>query len=254
MIYRAILVDDEELAVKRLQRLLKAEPAVDIVATAENGREAIELSDRLRPDLLFLDIQMPGLSGFDVIRRLRHKPVVIFTTAFDEYALAAFETCAVDYLLKPIEKDRLHKALEKLGMLRIAGTSGELEQRLDLLLRTLERDRKESFLTHIPVKMGDRILVFAVAEVACFCACDKYTFLVTGEKEYIIDRTLAELQERLDPERFVRIHRSTIVNVDHVKEIVSLLGGHYLCRLKHQTRELPISRAMAKNLRQALGF
>ncbi len=253
MTYRAILVDDEELAVKRLQRLLKEEPAVEIVATAENGRKAIGLIDELKPDLLFLDIQMPGLNGFDVIRRLRHKPVVIFTTAYDEYALEAFETCAVDYLLKPVEKDRLHKALKKLEILHPSG-AGELEQRLDLLLQTLERNQSESYLTHIPAKIGERILVFATADVACFCASDKYTFLVTGEKEYIIDRTLLELQDRLDPRRFVRIHRGAIVNVDHVKEIVGLLGGRYLCRLKHQTRELPVSRSMVKNLRRALGF
>jgi len=253
MTYRAILVDDEDLAVKRLQRLLKEEPAVEIVATAENGRKAIGLVDELKPDLLFLDIQMPGLSGFDVIRRLRHKPVVIFTTAYDEYALEAFETCAVDYLLKPIEKDRLHKALQKLEMLRPAG-GGDLEQRLDLLLRAMESRQAETYLTHFPAKIGERILVFAAADVSCFCASDKYTFLVTGEKEYIIDRTLADLQERLDPRRFVRIHRSAIVNVDHVKEIVSLLGGRYLCRMKHQPRELPVSRSMVKNLRNALGF
>ncbi len=254
MTYRAVLVDDEELAVKRLHRLLKEEQVVEVVALAENGRKAIGLVEELKPDLLFLDIQMPGMNGFDVIRKLRHKPIVIFTTAYDEYALEAFETCAVDYLLKPIEKERLHKAMEKLEMLRAAGGAGDLEQRLDLLVRTLERRQKETFLTHIPAKIGERILIFAVADAACFCASDKYTFLVTREKEYIIDRTLAELQDRLDPARFVRIHRSTIVNVDHVKEIISLLGGRYLCRLKHQARELPVSRAMVKNLRQALGI
>ncbi len=254
MTYRAVLVDDEELAIKRLQRLLKEEPAVEIVGTAENGRKAVELVEESKPDLLFLDIQMPGLNGFDVIRRLSHKPVVIFTTAYDEYALKAFETSAVDYLLKPVEKDRLHKAIEKLAMLRAAGGGGELGRRLDLLLHTLESRPSESYLTHIPAKIGERILVFPVADISFFYASDKYTFLVTGEKEYIIDRPLAELQERLDPRRFVRIHRSAIVNVDQVKEIVSLIGGRYLCRLKQSARELPVSRSMVKNLRNTLGF
>lgn len=253
MTYRAVLVDDEELAIKRLLRLLQDEPAVEVVATAENGRKAVGLVDELKPDLLFLDIQMPGLSGFDVIRKVRHQPIVIFTTAYDEYALQAFETSAVDYLLKPVEKDRLHKTIEKLEMLRSAG-AGELGQRLDLLLSAIEGRQHGSYLTHIPAKLGERILIFAATDVACFCASDKYTFLVTGEKEYIIDRSLTELQERLDPTRFVRIHRSVIVNVDHVKEVVSLIGGRYLCRLKHQTRELPVSRSMVKNLREALGF
>jgi two-component system LytT family response regulator len=254
MAYRAILVDDEELAVKRLQRLLRDEADVEIVGTAENGRRAIELVDELKPDLLFLDIQMPGLTGFDVIRKLHHIPVVIFTTAYDEYALKAFETSAVDYLLKPIEKARLQKALEKLKMLRPAEIAGELGPRLDLLLKTMERKQAESFLTHIPAKLGERILFFASADVAYFYASDKYTFLVTGEKEYILDRTLAELKEKLDPSHFVRIHRSVIVNVDHVKEIVGLPGGRFLCRLKHQSRELPVSRSMVKNLRQILHF
>jgi two-component system LytT family response regulator len=254
MIHKAILVDDEDLAIKRLQRLLREEPAVEVVATAENGRRALELVEELKPDLLFLDIQMPGLSGFDVIRRLRHKPEVIFTTAYDEYALEAFETSAVDYLLKPIEKMRLHKALEKMRRLRTGEAAGEIEQRLDLLLRTLERKQEQAFLTHLPAKIGERILVFSTAEIAYFYASDKYTFLVSGEKEYIIDRTLAELLERLDPAGFARIHRGAIVNVNHVKEIVSLLGGRYLCRLKHQSKELPVSRSMIKNLRQVLGF
>ncbi len=254
MTYRAILVDDEELAVKRLQRLLRDETTVQVVGTAENGRKALELIEELKPDLLFLDIQMPGISGFEVIRRLRYTPVVIFTTAYDEYALKAFETCAVDYLLKPIEKSRLAKAIEKVRRLRSDESAGDLEQRLDLLLRTLERKQEEAFLTHIPAKIGERILVFAVEDVAYFYASDKYTFLVTGEKEYIIDRTLAELQEKLNPVRFARIHRSVIVNVAHVKEIVSLLGGRYLCRLKHQPKDLPVSRSMVKNLRQVFGF
>jgi two-component system, LytTR family, response regulator len=254
MAYRAVLVDDENLAIKRLQRLLRDEPAVEVVGTAENGRKAIELVEELKPDILFLDIQMPGLTGFDVIRKLRHVPVVIFTTAYDEYALQAFETSAVDYLLKPIEKARLQKAIEKLRRLRSGEGAGDFEQRLDLLLKTIERKEAESFLTHIPAKIGERILIFGAAEIAYFYASDKYTFLVTGEKEYIIDRTLAELQEKLDPARFVRIHRSAIVNVDKVKEIASLIGGRYLCRLKNPPKDLPVSRSMVKSLRQVLGF
>jgi two-component system LytT family response regulator len=254
MTFRAVLVDDEDLAIKRLQRLLRDEPAVEVVGTAENGRKAIELVDELKPDLLFLDIQMPGLTGFDVIRKLRHVPVVIFTTAYDEYALQAFETSAVDYLLKPIEKARLQKALEKLRRLRSDPGHGTFEQRLDLLLQSIERKDGEPYLTHIPAKIGERTLIFGVSDAAYFFSSDKYTFLVTGEKEYIIDRTLSELQEKLDPSKFVRIHRGVIVNVDRVKEIVSLIGGRCLCRLKNPPKDLPVSRSMIRNLRQVLGF
>jgi two-component system LytT family response regulator len=254
MRYRAVLVDDEELARKRLLRLLKEEPAIEVVGTAGNGRQALDLVEELKPDLLFLDIQMPGLSGFDVIQRLRHVPVVIFTTAYDEYALQAFETSAVDYLLKPIEKVRLHKAIDKFMRLRGEGDDSSLGGHLEALLRALEQKPDERFLSHIPVKLGERILVFPIAEASYFYASDKCTLLVIGEKEYIIDRTLTELEERLDPRCFVRIHRGTIVNIGNVKEIVSWFGGRYLCRLKHPPKDLPVSRSMTAKLRQVFGF
>jgi len=254
MTYRAVVVDDEDLAIKRLRRLLKDELSVEIIGTAENGRKAIELVEQLKPDLLFLDIQMPGLSGFDVIRQLQHVPVVIFTTAYDEYALDAFETSAVDYLLKPIDKARLRKALEKLNRLRSGEGNEAIGERLDMLLRNLEQRHEERFLSHIPVKIGERFLILPVSDIAYVYASDKYTFLVTAQKEHIIDRTLADLQGKLDPTRFVRIHRSTIVNIHSIKEIVSLLGGRYLCRLKNPPKELPISRSMVSSLRRILGF
>jgi two-component system LytT family response regulator len=254
MTLKAVLVDDEALALRRLQRLLRDEPDIEVVAVAENGRKAVELTETLKPDLLFLDIQMPGLTGFDVIRRLRHMPVVIFTTAFDEYALEAFETTAVDYLLKPVEKARLRKALDKLRRLRnLEGPAG-LVQRLDEVLRVLESKKARNCITHVPTRIGDRILVLPVADAAYFYAAEKYTFLVSGEREYILDRTLADLVAVLDPARFVRIHRSTIVNVENVKEIVGLLGGRYLCRLKQPPKELQVSRSMVPNLRRILGF
>jgi two-component system LytT family response regulator len=254
MVYKAVVVDDELLALKRLQRLLRDERDVEVIGAAENGRDAIALIDDRKPDLVFLDIQMPGMTGFDVIRSLKHAPVVIFTTAYDEYALEAFETSAVDYLLKPVEKARLHKAIEKLKRLQASGSAGDIAQKLDRLLEAIGNRQKHAFLTHIPAKIGDRILVFAVGDISCFHASDKYTFLVAGDREVIIDRTLAELETALDPGCFVRIHRSTIVNVACVKEIVSLLGGRYLCRLKQPSRDLPVSRSMVANLRQVLGF
>ncbi len=253
MPFRAVVVDDEELARKRLLRLLKGEPDIEVVGTAENGRMAIDLTDKLKPDLLFLDIQMPGLSGFDVIRRLRFVPVIIFTTAYDEYALQAFETSAVDYLLKPVEKERLRKAIGKLLLLR-GESSGEAEMRVAALLKSLDLKPESTYMSHIHARVGDRILIFPVAETSYFYASDKCTFLVRGDKEYIIDRTLAELEDRLDPRRFIRIHRSAIVNADNVKEIVNWFGGRYLCRLKVPPKELPVSRAMVKNLRDVFGF
>jgi two-component system LytT family response regulator len=194
------------------------------------------------------------MTGFEVIRRLKHVPVVIFTTAYDEYALEAFETSAVDYLLKPVEKARLHRAIDKLKRLQGAESSREIGAKLDRLLQALGNRQKQAFLTHVPAKIGDRILVFAAGDIAYFYASDKYTFLVAGDRELIVDRTLAELEAALDPGCFVRIHRGTIVNVAYVKEIVSLLGGRYLCRLKQPPRDLPVSRSMVGNLRHFLQF
>jgi two-component system LytT family response regulator len=166
----------------------------------------------------------------------------------------AFETTAVDYLLKPVEKARLHRAIDKLKRLQGGESSREIGDKLDRLLQALGNRQKQAFLTHVPAKIGDRILVFAAGDIAYFYASDKYTFLVAGDRELIIDRTLAELEAALDPGCFVRIHRGTIVNVAFVKEIVSLLGGRYLCRLKQPPRDLPVSRSMVGNLRQFLQF
>jgi two-component system, LytTR family, response regulator len=250
---RAVLVDDEELALKRLSRMLSEEPEIDIIGTAGSGREAIEIIERLKPDLVFLDIQMPGLNGFDVIRRLQRPPVVIFTTAYYEFALEAFATNAIDYLLKPVEKERLHRAIEKLKSLR-AADAGELSEQLRALIASLDKQAREAPLTHVPAKLGDRIMIFPAADVAYFYASDKCTLLVTGDKEYVLEKTLSELETRLDPAKFVRIHRGTIVNLNNVREIVSEFGGHYFCRLKHPPRDLPVSRSMVKNLRSRFGF
>ncbi len=234
---RVLIVDDEELARKRLRRLLKKfEPELAIVGEAGNGDEAVERIDALRPDLIFLDVQMPGCDGFEVVRRLKSKPYIVFATAFDEFALKAFEENTVDYLLKPIEQKRLDRTVEKLrGMFERHGL-----QRDDSVERLLSR-LAAAPLKRLQVRQGDKILLVNANDVMYFEAKDKYTILHTPEQKYVVDLTLAQLESRLDAEEFIRIHRSTIVNLRYMLELVKWFGGKYKMRLKDRS-ELIVSR------------
>jgi two-component system, LytTR family, response regulator len=244
---RAMIIDDEELARKRLQKMLRVyEKDLEVVGEAVNGQDAVEKIESLLPDLIFLDVQMPGFDGFEVVRRLRHKPLIFFTTAYDEYALKAFEENSVDYLLKPVEQERLDKAIEKLRRLR--HSSQPLA--IDHLERLLSRLASPP-LQRLQVKMGDRIVLIDVGDVFYFEAKDKYTFLHTSDQEHLIETTLTELEEKLDKSHFVRIHRSTIVNLKHVREMVKWFGGKYKVRMKDKAQtELVVSRGYADRIQK----
>ncbi|HTR79987.1 MAG TPA: LytTR family DNA-binding domain-containing protein [Bacteroidota bacterium] len=247
MLLRAIIVDDEELARKRLRKMLARHDAVlQVVDEASNGEEAIQKIEDHLPDAIFLDVQMPGLNGFEVVRRLRHKPFIIFATAYDEYALEAFEENSVDYLLKPIEQKRLDKAVEKLQRVCNAPRSDRNENIEDLLERLAA-----SPLKRLQVRTGDKIFLFDVEDIAYFEAKEKYTFLHTTENKHLTDLTLTELEEKLDKENFVRIHRSTIVNVKFIREIVKWFGGKYKVRLKDKAQtELVVSRGYVDRIQK----
>jgi len=236
---RAIIVDDEELARKRLRKMLKKyEVELEIVGEARNGEEAVERIDAVRPDVIFLDIQMPGYDGFEVVRRLKSKPYIVFATAYDEFALKAFEENTVDYLLKPIEQRRLDKAFEKLRQL-FDRQALRLDENVERLLARLAA----APLKRLQVKVGDKIVLVDILDAVYFEAKDKYTYLHTADQKYIVDLTLAELESRLDSADFVRIHRSTIVNLKHMLELVKWFGGKYKIRLKDKDRtELVVSR------------
>jgi two-component system LytT family response regulator len=260
---RALLVDDEPLARKRLRALLASHPRVEIVGEAANGDEACQLVERLRPDLLFLDIQMPGLTGFDVLARLPppSRPRIIFITAHDEFAVKAFEEQALDYLLKPVEPARLARALARLEEAPGAGTevpaAPAIDTRLDQLLASLGHtiSQPKPLLRRIPVKRGARIALVDVATAAFFRAEDKYTVLYTGDAEHVIDRTIDELEQSLDPEQFLRIHRAAIVNVGFVRELTAVEGGRFLVALSDtRNTRLVASRTGARTLRERLGL
>jgi len=243
---RAMIVDDEELARKRLRKMLESyQKALEIVGEAQNGGDAVERIEELRPELIFLDVQMPGFDGFEVVRRLRFKPFIVFTTAYDEYALKAFEENSVDYLLKPIEQKRLDKTIEKLERIT-SSPAPRFNENIERLLSHLASPP----LKRVQVTSGDKILLIDIASIVYFEAKDKYTFLHTAEHEHIVEMTLAELEEKLDPHAFVRIHRSAIVNVSFIREMKKWFGGKFKVHLKDKTgTELVASRGYVDRLR-----
>jgi len=244
---RAVIVDDEELARKRLAKLLRAfGDDIEIVGEASHGEEAVGVITTARPDVVFLDVQMPGFDGFEVVRRLEVKPFIVFVTAYNEYALRAFEENSIDYLLKPVEQARLEKTVEKLRRL-LGASSLRMDANIEKLLARLAAPPLE----RIKVTLGDRILLVDIADIAYFEAKDKYTYLHTSEKEYAIDGTLADLEGKLDGAQFVRIHRAFIVNVRFIREIVRWFAGRYKVRLKDNPgTELIVSRSYADAIRR----
>lgn len=251
---RAYIVDDEPLAVKRLSRMLEGTGRVQIVGVATDPEDALAALNRQTVDVLFLDVQMPGLTGFELLEQLNQLPAVVFTTAYDAYALKAFEANAVDYLLKPVETDRLIRALDKLDRVTRAGATatGDVKALARELAAQLSPARK---LERVASRVGERTTLLEVARVSHFVAKDKLTFAVTAGREQAIDYTLTELEKLLDHRRYVRIHRSTIVNASFVLEIYPAVDGGMLVRLKDDAKtELSVARDRVRELKQRLGI
>jgi two-component system LytT family response regulator len=253
---KAFLVDDEPLAAGRLRRLLEETGRVEIAGASTDPREALDQIRRRRPDVLFLDIEMPGMSGFDLLDQLGEpQPLVVFTTAYDEYALEAFKVNSIDYLLKPVEVAQLDRALNKLQ--RILGGSearGDVGALLSQVRAMLAAQREPEYLARVASRVGDRVEFVDVAQVSHFYAKDKLTFAVTAAKHYALDFTIAELEQKLSQQHWVRIHRSTLLNVDAVKEIHTWFGGKLLVKLKDGRTELPVSRERAAEVKARLGL
>jgi two-component system LytT family response regulator len=253
---RAYLVDDEPLALARLARLLEETGRVDVVGTTTEPEEAIEVLTRAPPDVCFLDIQMPRLNGFEVLARVPQQPVVIFTTAYDRYALDAFAVNAVDYLLKPVEAKDLVRALDKVERL---GRGGALSPAaLEALVKTMAESLREArprYPERIASRLGERLRFIDLTTVTHFFAEDKLTYASVGGKPHCVDHSIADLEQRLDPSRFLRIHRATLVNLDYVKEVAPLPGGGLNLRLKDELQtDLHVSRDRARLLKERLGY
>jgi two-component system LytT family response regulator len=257
---RAYVVDDEPLAVKRLTRMLAATGRVDMVGSSSDPEAALEFLAGHVVDVLFLDIQMPVLTGFELLEQLNPQPLVIFTTAFDRYALNAFEVNSIDYLLKPIEPERLDRALDKLERLQQSGTDFPQASGRSPDLKTLARELAAQLapnrkLERLASRVGERTTVLDVSRISHFSAKDKLTFAVVSSREHVVDYTLAELEARLDGRRFVRIHRATIANIGFVQELFPDVDGGVLVRLKdEQKTELSVARDRVRELKDRLGI
>jgi two-component system response regulator LytT len=265
----ALIVDDEQLARDELKYLLESAGDVDVVALGANGIEAVDLIERHHPDLVFLDVQMPGLDGFAVIERLMENsriktgaarehalPQVVFATAYDQYAVRAFEVNAVDYLLKPFDRDRVVQTVER-ARNRLAGNAGgaQMESQLGEVLRLLNRPQGAD-RAHAPAKLivqaQSRLLLVDQSEI-CFAAVDDGIIRVVTQtfEGHSKCRTLEELQELLDPAHFWRAHRGFLVNIDQIREVVPWFKSSYQLRMNDKQRtEIPVSRAQTKRLRE----
>ena len=248
---RAYLVDDEPLALERLRRLLQKTERVDVIGSTTVPEEAVAALTADPPDVCFLDIQMPRLNGFDVLGKLPRQPIVIFTTAYDQYALQAFGVNSVDYLLKPLEPEAVERAIKKIETLRESGLTAQ--PALQNLLKQIA-DATPVYLERIASRLGDRIWFLNLTDVTHFCAQDKLTYAVSDGKSYCVDQSIAYLEKKLNPKRFFRIHRSTIVNLDWISEVASLPGGMLSVRLKDARKTvLTVARDRAREFRLRLG-
>lgn len=252
---KAYLVDDEPPAIDRLSRMLKATGRVEILGSSIDPVDALNALSGLQPDVIFLDIHMPGLSGFDLLTELCDPPLVVFTTAYEKYALEAFRANSIDYLVKPIESEQLERALAKADRFIQGARASDVGAFLAQIASTLHAGSHTPWLTYLASRSGQKVNVIDVRHVTHLFAEDKLTCAATPEHTYIIDRTIAELDEKLDPARFFRIHRGAILNLDYLAELHAGLGGRLIVRLKDRRKtELAVSRTRARSLRQKLGL
>lgn len=248
---RTLIVDDEPLARERLRTLLADEADIEIVGECGDGRRAVAAIRKHRPDLVFLDVQMPELDGFGVLRAVgaQNLPTVVFVTAYDKYALKAFEVHALDYLLKPFDRDRFDRALDRARRELRRGT-GELNERVLHLLE--EAGAKPRFLERLVVKTAGRVYFLRAEEIDWFEAAGNYVKLHAGKDEHLIRETMANLEDQLNPKKFVRIHRSTIVQIERIKELQPWFHGDYVVLLRDGTK-LTLSRSYRDRLENLLG-
>jgi len=219
---RTLLADDEAVALHRLRKLLSVHPIINIVGEVSDGTAAAEFINGQRPDLVFLDIRMPGFNGFEVLQGLVHKPLIVFVTAYEEYAIKAFEENSLDYLLKPVEPERLAITIQRILDNKMNGV--DLLQKIGQLIHTT---RVQDPIRAVPVKIGNKITFVSVDDIIYLEARDKYVYIHTHNDQKLVDNTLAYWQERL-PSGFIRIHRGLIVNVVHVRELQRYFKGTYI--------------------------
>jgi two-component system LytT family response regulator len=257
---RAFVVDDEPLAVKRLARMLAETGRVQVTGTSTDPVDALAALTEKPPDVLFLDIQMPGMTGFEMLGMLDPQPLTVFTTAYDQYALQAFEVNSIDYLLKPVEPSHLARALDKIERLRATPAAApEWKGMLSQLAEAMRQAQPPEYPERIASRLGERIHILDLARITHFFAHDKLTYAATEvkseAKNYVVDHTVSDLEKRLDPRCFCRIHRGTLVNLAWVKELDTWFAGRALLRLKDaKGTELQVARERVQELKKHLGI
>ena len=251
MSIQTLIVDDEPLARDRVRQLLQADQEFHVAGECRNGSEAVEAIRKARPDLVFLDVQMPEVDGFGVIEAIcaRNMPAVIFVTAYDKYALRAFDENALDYLLKPYDERRFQRAVQRVKDHLNRGNSGDVAQRMLAMLQDVSPERKA--MDRLVIKSDGRVVFLKTREVDYAEAAGNYLSLHVGKDTYLIRETMNAFEARLDPEKFLRIHRSTIVNIERIKEVQPWFKGEYVVTLRDGT-ELSLSRTYRDKLRQFL--
>jgi two-component system, LytTR family, response regulator len=248
-IIRTMIVDDEELARDRLRTLLSKQPEIEIVGEAADGRTAVDLVDKLKPDLLFLDVQMPELTGFEVLAALESPPNVIFVTAHDKFALRAFDVHAVDYLLKPFDRERFQTALQR-AIAKIRTQKPE-ESRAGLSA-VLDEVKPTKPVERLLVKTQGRVLLIKANDVDWVEAADNYVTLHVGKEAHMMRETMTSLESRLPSDKFMRISRSTIVNVERIQELQPMFHGEYIVVLRGGAK-LTLSRSYRDKLDRLMG-
>ena len=257
MTIKTIIADDEPLAREKIRTLLAEDPDIELIGECADGIETVTAIRNQQPDLVFLDVQMPELDGFGVLKALRHSnmPTLIFVTAYDQYALRAFEVHALDYLLKPFDRERFQKALQRAKEHIRKEKSGEVNEKLLTLLQDLKSEKsnhhERKYLERLVIKAGGRVTFLKTAEIDWIEAAGNYIRLYIGKDSHLLRDTMNNIQTKLDPEKFLRIHRSTILKIDRIKELQPWYHGEYVVTLENG-KQLTSSRSYRHKLGKLL--
>jgi len=254
---KTIIADDEPLAREKIRNLLEEDPDIELIGECADGIETVTAIRNQQPDLVFLDVQMPELDGFGVLKALSdsNMPTLIFVTAYDQYALRAFEVHALDYLLKPFDRERFQKALQRAKEHIRKEKSGEVNEKLLTLLEDLKSEKSNNqerkYLDRLVIKAGGRVTFLKTAEIDCIEAAGNYIRLYIGKDSHLLRDTMNNIQTKLDPEKFLRIHRSTILKIDRIKELQPWYHGEYVVTLENG-KQLTSSRSYRHKLGKLL--
>jgi two-component system, LytTR family, response regulator len=240
-----LIIDDEKLARDLLREYLETMDGIELLDECAKGSEAVEKINKLKPDLIFLDVQMPGMTGFDVLDEIDHEPYVIFITAYDQYAIKAFEKNAVDYLLKPLDEERFKQAVIR-AMKRKKMEEGDLENLLGSMNQVTHKGNYDS---HIFVQKSEKLFNLSVDEIIHLEASGDYTIISTKNDQFVSSSGIGRLEEIMNPDMFIRVHRSTIVNVNYMKEIERHFNGGMVVKMQ-SGKSFPVSRTYAKQIRK----